>query len=176
MAAGSATARSGAAVSACARALLCRLGGPPKPEPASPANMSKRGLFARLYPSNQTLIMVNARLPKDFRLRQNRGGSTGCGGRDSASRDKKARPGRIPAFASADRSPPACVGGGLPVIGVQARSPEIRREPLPRGNSSAARGCRRPCSRSARRRSPATPRRSWQSRQCRYPREWLPRC
>src|ERR1700730_8336663 len=35
----------------------------PKPRPASPANMSKRGLSARLYAPNQTLIMVNRRLP-----------------------------------------------------------------------------------------------------------------
>jgi len=40
------------------------MGGPPKPRPASPANMSKRGLFARHYAPNQTLIMVNRRLPK----------------------------------------------------------------------------------------------------------------
>src|ERR1700761_8908806 len=30
----------------------------------SPANMSKRGLFARLYAPNQTLIRVKTRLPK----------------------------------------------------------------------------------------------------------------
>src|ERR1700722_5477155 len=35
----------------------------PKPRPASPANVSKRGLSARLYATNQTLIMVKARLP-----------------------------------------------------------------------------------------------------------------
>src|SRR5215470_3559708 len=33
--------------------------------PASPANMSKRGLFARLYVPNQTLIIVKTRLPKE---------------------------------------------------------------------------------------------------------------
>src|ERR1700722_20927031 len=36
----------------------------PKPRPASPANVSKRGLSARPYATNQTLIMVNVRLPK----------------------------------------------------------------------------------------------------------------
>jgi hypothetical protein len=33
--------------------------------PASPANMSKRGLFTRLYAPYQTLILVKARLPKE---------------------------------------------------------------------------------------------------------------
>src|ERR1700746_33412 len=33
--------------------------------PASPVNMSKRGLSLRLYPSNQTLIRVKTRLPKE---------------------------------------------------------------------------------------------------------------
>ena len=60
----------GAAITASARALLCRMGGPPKPRPASAANMSKRGLSARLYAPNQTLIMVNARLPKENLVRQ----------------------------------------------------------------------------------------------------------
>src|SRR2546423_15046456 len=51
-------------------------GGPvQKPGPASPANMSKRGLFARLYVPNQTLIMVNARLPKGNFARGNEGGT-----------------------------------------------------------------------------------------------------
>ena len=36
----------------------------PKPRLASPANVSKRGLSARPYATNQTLIMVNARLPQ----------------------------------------------------------------------------------------------------------------
>jgi hypothetical protein len=36
----------------------------PKPRPASPANMSKQGLFARLYAPNQTLIMVKTELPR----------------------------------------------------------------------------------------------------------------
>ncbi|BBB96786.1 hypothetical protein BE61_22170 [Bradyrhizobium elkanii USDA 61] len=40
-------------------------GGPvQKPGPASPANMSKRGLFTRHSDPNQTLFMVKARLPK----------------------------------------------------------------------------------------------------------------
>src|SRR4030088_78408 len=46
---------------------MCRREGRLKPRPASPANMSKRGLRARLYAPNQTLIMVNAPLPaEDF--------------------------------------------------------------------------------------------------------------
>jgi hypothetical protein len=36
----------------------------PKPGPEFPVNMSKRGLPARLSAPNQTLTMVNARLPK----------------------------------------------------------------------------------------------------------------
>jgi len=36
----------------------------PKPRLASPANVSKRGLSARPYATNQTLIMVNVKLPK----------------------------------------------------------------------------------------------------------------
>src|ERR1700748_3788549 len=50
--------------SASAKALLCRMGAPPKPWPASPANMSKQGLSTRLYVPNQTLITVKAELPK----------------------------------------------------------------------------------------------------------------
>ena len=50
---------SAAAISASARALLCVAWvARPKPGPASPANMSKRGLFARHRAPNQTLIMV----------------------------------------------------------------------------------------------------------------------
>src|ERR1700722_16429072 len=48
-----------------AEAVMCRMGGPvQKPIPASPANVSKRGLSARLYASNQTPIVVNVWLPK----------------------------------------------------------------------------------------------------------------
>src|ERR1700744_4284992 len=39
----------------------------------SPANMSKRGLFARLYAPNQTLIRVKTRLPKGILDRGNGG-------------------------------------------------------------------------------------------------------
>src|ERR1700761_300168 len=45
-----------------ARALSHRMGGPSKAGSAFPANMSKQGLSARLYASNQTLIMVKAEL------------------------------------------------------------------------------------------------------------------
>src|SRR4051794_19501032 len=45
------------------------MGGPSKPRLASAANMSKRGLSARLYAPNQTLTMVNTPLPTtDFGL------------------------------------------------------------------------------------------------------------
>src|ERR1700761_9170625 len=57
--------RSARAVSLHEGAWFGRMGGPPKPGLHSPANMSKRGLFARLYASNQTLIRVKTRLPKD---------------------------------------------------------------------------------------------------------------
>ena len=54
-------------------------GARPKPGPASPANVSKRGLFARHYVPNQTLIMVNARLPKGNLAAGNQGNSGGYG-------------------------------------------------------------------------------------------------
>ena len=50
-----------------------------KPGPASPANMSKRGLFARHSVPNQTLSLVNTRLPKGNPVAGNRGGSAGYG-------------------------------------------------------------------------------------------------
>src|SRR5260370_26127446 len=54
-----------AAVSAPALKPCCvAWGARPKPRPASAANMSKRGLSARLYAPNQTLIMVNTQLPQ----------------------------------------------------------------------------------------------------------------
>jgi hypothetical protein len=52
-------------------------GARPKPGPASPANMSKQGLSARHYVPNQTLIMVNARLPKGILAAGNRGNPGG---------------------------------------------------------------------------------------------------
>jgi len=52
------------------------MGGPPKPRLASPANMSKRGLSARHYASNQTLITVNTRLPMKNLKAGNDGGPT----------------------------------------------------------------------------------------------------
>src|SRR6516164_4505520 len=41
--------------------------------PASPVNMSKRGLFARLYVPNKTLIIVKSRLPKENLIRRTGG-------------------------------------------------------------------------------------------------------
>jgi hypothetical protein len=55
-------------------------GARPKPGPASPANVSKRGLSARLYVPNQTLILVNARLPKEILTAGNQGRPGGYGG------------------------------------------------------------------------------------------------
>jgi hypothetical protein len=55
-------------------------GARPKPGPASPANMSKQGLSARHYVPNQTLIMVNARLPKGNSAAGNQGNPGGYGG------------------------------------------------------------------------------------------------
>jgi len=57
-------------------------GARPKPGPASPANVSKRGLSARLYVPNQTLILVNARLPKGNSTAGNRGKPDGYGERE----------------------------------------------------------------------------------------------
>jgi hypothetical protein len=54
-------------------------GARPKPGPDSPANVSKRGLSARNYVPNQTLIMVNARLPKGNLAAGNQGGPGGYG-------------------------------------------------------------------------------------------------
>ncbi len=54
-------------------------GARPKPGPDSPANVSKRGLSARHYVPNQTLIMVNARLPKGYLAAGNQGGPGGYG-------------------------------------------------------------------------------------------------
>jgi hypothetical protein len=73
------------------RALSSRMGGPPKPEPASPANASKRGLFARLYASYQTPIMVNVRLPKENPLRGNAGNPGAWEGPGSGSGRKKSK-------------------------------------------------------------------------------------
>src|SRR5947208_2714204 len=54
-----------AAVSASAGAVMLSHGRPvQKPRLASPANVSKRGLSARPYASQQTPIVVNVRLPK----------------------------------------------------------------------------------------------------------------
>jgi hypothetical protein len=77
------------------------MGGPPKPGPASPANMSKRGLFARLYATYQTLIMVNVRLPKGNPVRGNAGNprpwerpNPPSGARQTASHPARQRPDR----------------------------------------------------------------------------------
>ena len=50
-----------------------------KPGLASPANMSKRGLSARHSVPNQTLSLVNTRLPKGNPVAGNRAGSAGYG-------------------------------------------------------------------------------------------------
>jgi hypothetical protein len=51
-----------------------------KPGPASPANMSKRGLSARHSVPNQTLSLVNFRLPKGNPTAGNQGRTGGYGG------------------------------------------------------------------------------------------------
>ena len=56
-----------------------------KPGPASPANMSKRGLPARHSVPNQTLSLVNFRLPKGNPTAGNRGRPGGYGGSGSGS-------------------------------------------------------------------------------------------
>src|ERR1700761_6694487 len=54
--------RVGRAVSAAREPCRIAWEARPKPGSAFPANMSKQGLSARLYASNQTLIMVKAEL------------------------------------------------------------------------------------------------------------------
>src|SRR5215475_3521785 len=72
-----------AAVSLHERAWSGRMGGPPKPGGLhSPVNMSKRGLFARLFASNQTLIRVKMRLPKHNLAGRRQGRSASCRGRN----------------------------------------------------------------------------------------------
>ena len=75
---------SGAAICASARAALgVAWGARRKPGPASPANMSKRGLSARHSVPNQTLSLVNFRLPKGNPTAGNRGRPGGYGGSGS---------------------------------------------------------------------------------------------
>src|SRR6266550_9508750 len=67
------------------------MGGPPKPGPASAANMSKQGLSARHYAPNQTPIMVNARLPKGIWLREIKAGGAVTGAGPTGSRGQSVR-------------------------------------------------------------------------------------
>src|SRR5215212_5029949 len=72
---------SGAAICASARAALgVAWGARRKPGLASPANMSKRGLSARHSVPNQTLSLVNFRLPKGNPAAGNQGRPGGYGG------------------------------------------------------------------------------------------------
>src|SRR6266404_4854118 len=72
---------SGAAICASAKAALgVAWGARRKPGPASPANMSKRGLSARHSVPNQTLSWVNFRLPKGNPAAGNPGRPGGYGG------------------------------------------------------------------------------------------------
>src|SRR6266566_2859041 len=98
------------------------MGGPPKPGPASAANMSKQGLSARHYAPNLTPIMVNARLPKGIRLREIKAGGavTGAGPTGSRGWGLPVRniggPGNS-ASAKGKSKPPVCssqTGGSLP--------------------------------------------------------------
>ncbi|MEH2566386.1 hypothetical protein V1289_006013 [Bradyrhizobium sp. AZCC 2289] len=79
-------------------------GARPKPGPASPANVSKRGLFARHYAPNQTPIMVNARLPKGNLAAGNQGGP---GGYESWNRVRDANPSHQSAL-SRRHTPESC--------------------------------------------------------------------
>src|SRR4051812_27600958 len=72
---------SGAAICASAKAALgVAWGARRKPGLASPANMSKRGLSARHSVPNQTLSLVNFRLPKGNPSAGNQGRPGGYGG------------------------------------------------------------------------------------------------
>src|SRR5258708_6858873 len=75
-------------------------GARPKPGPDSPANVSKRGLSARHYVPNQTLIMVNARLPKGNLAAGNPGRPGGYG-----ERQRRFRGGGAPSGPAADTVP-----------------------------------------------------------------------
>ena len=104
---------SGAAICASAKAALgVAWGARRKPGPASPANMSKRGLSARHSVPNQTLSLVNFRLPKGNPTAGNRGRPGGYGGSG----------GRVPCrdrwFRPVSRRPP---GGSSHVIASAAK-------------------------------------------------------
>ena len=81
MAAGSTAARRARRFCASARASGLSHGGPAESRAlASPANMSKRGLSARHSVPNQTLSIVNIRLPKDNLTAGSPGRTGGYGG------------------------------------------------------------------------------------------------
>ncbi len=97
---------SGAAICASAKAALgVAWGARRKPGPASPANMSKRGLSARHSVPNQTLSLVNFRLPKGNPAAGNRGRPGGYGGLGSGfhARDGGTRPVASPFGTAASR-------------------------------------------------------------------------
>ena len=74
--------------------LVCRMGGPPKPcGPASPVNMSKRGLFARLHAPNQTLTRVKTWLPNRNLAGKTQARSASYKGRNGPFRGARARSG-----------------------------------------------------------------------------------
>ena len=77
MAAGSTAARQARRYAPAREPHWCRMGPVQSQGPDSSANVSKRGLFARHYVPNQTLIMVNARLPKGNLAAGNQGNPGG---------------------------------------------------------------------------------------------------
>ena len=137
---------------ACARAMFCVAWvARPKPGPASPANVSKRGLFARLSAPDQTLIMVNGRLPKGILGAGNE--ATAPGSRRAAAVDKKYR-----------KQPHAMKDVGVSMV-YRHLYTSSRRIPF-RGSWSAVPEHPRPCIRPGRRGSQPIRRRFWQSRRC----------
>src|SRR6185503_10381181 len=98
---------SGAALCASAKAALgVAWGARRKPGPASPANMSKRGLSARHSVPNQTLILVNFRLPKGNPTAGNQGRPGGYGDGSPGSRLPEVVPAGTFAFETAAPWPP----------------------------------------------------------------------
>ena len=109
---------SGAAICASARASLgVAWGARRKPGPASPANMSKRGLSARHSVPNQTLSLVNFRLPKGNPAAGNRGRPGGYGGSGPGSMPRKVvcPAGRLALRDGRSRPPLVRMGGAIPI-------------------------------------------------------------
>jgi hypothetical protein len=97
-------------------------GARPKPGPASPANVSKRGLSARLYVPNQTLILVNARLPKGNLTAGNQGRPSGYKRLEPGSRrEAPGQPERYGSAFSRQGMPEVCWKHPAPKMRAQGR-------------------------------------------------------